>query len=149
MTDHHDAGAEIPSEPHAPRHGQGPALQFTGERCLPWLDDVQIVYEHLHRYHLAARYAEGKRVLDLGSGEGYGASILAERALHVTAVDVDAESVAHGRATYATANLDFETASALDLGASASWTRKSWRRCSRRRSRTASAGGSSSRSDRS
>ena len=93
----------------------GTRLKFTGERCLPDIDDVQVVYEHLHRYHFAASLAEGKRVLDVGSGEGYGASILAERAASVVGVDIDAASIEHSRATYVRDNLEFVAASALDL----------------------------------
>ena len=52
-------------------------IEWTGERCVPWSDEVQGIYEHLHRYHFAASLAEGKHVLDLASGEGYGSALLA------------------------------------------------------------------------
>ena len=59
--------------PRAPRR----LIEWTGERCLPWGDDLAMVYEHYHRYLFAAALAPGKRVLDLASGEGYGAALLA------------------------------------------------------------------------
>lgn len=47
-------------------------IEWTGERCVPWAKDLQVIYEHYHRYAFALRFTEGKRVLDLASGEGYG-----------------------------------------------------------------------------
>ncbi len=65
------------------RAGAPRLIEWTGERCVPWSPDVQVVYEHLHRYLWAAQLVTGKRVLDLGSGEGFGASILADNASEV------------------------------------------------------------------
>lgn len=75
-------------------------IEWTGERCVPWTGDLQVVYEHYHRYLLARPLVEGKRVLDLASGEGYGAALLAERATQVIGVEIDPASVEHiGRPT--------------------------------------------------
>jgi GT2 family glycosyltransferase/2-polyprenyl-3-methyl-5-hydroxy-6-metoxy-1,4-benzoquinol methylase/glycosyltransferase involved in cell wall biosynthesis len=91
------------------------AIEWTGERCVPWADDVQMIYEHYHRYALAARFAAGKRVLDLASGEGYGAAMLAATATEVVGVDLDEPTVRHARQTYADiGNLRFEQGSITD-----------------------------------
>jgi len=91
-------------------------IDWTGERCVPWAPDVQVVYEHLHRYLWASRIVSGRRVLDLGSGEGYGSAILAETAAHVIGVDVDAGAVEHSQLNYVgDGNLEFRLASATDL----------------------------------
>ncbi len=90
-------------------------IDWTGERCVPWAPDVQVVYEHFHRYLWAARVVGGLKVLDLGSGEGFGAAILAESAAQVVGVDVDARTVEHSRLNYAAANLEFHIGTALDL----------------------------------
>jgi O-antigen biosynthesis protein len=92
-------------------------IEWTGERCVPWAPDVQVVYEHFHRYLWAARLVGSRRVLDLGSGEGFGASILAEQAEHVLGIDVDELTVEHSRLNYAGPNLEFELGTALDLSA--------------------------------
>ena len=47
---------------------------------MPWAPDVQVVYEHYHRYLWAQPLVAGRRVLDLGSGEGFGSALLAEAA---------------------------------------------------------------------
>lgn len=90
-------------------------IEWTGERCVPWTDDLQVIYEHYHRYAFASEFADGKRVLDLASGEGYGAAMLARVAADVVGVDIDESSVEHARYTYsAVRNLRFERASITD-----------------------------------
>jgi len=95
----------------------GRLIEWTGERCVPWSDEVQGIYEHLHRYHFAASLAEGKHVLDLASGEGYGSAILARRAKSVVGLELDPTSVAHSRSAYARPDLEFVEGSMLELGA--------------------------------
>jgi SAM-dependent methyltransferase len=58
--------------------------------------------DHVARYSLAAERAAGKRVLDVGTGPGYGAVILrAAGAASVTAIDFDAATVAAAHKRYA------------------------------------------------
>ncbi len=84
---------------------------------MPWAPDVQVVYEHYHRYLWAAELVRGRRVLDLASGEGFGSAILAGSAAHVTGIDVDATTVRHSQANYEAPNLEFREGSALELEA--------------------------------
>src|SRR4051794_31288897 len=90
-------------------------IDWTGERCVPWAPDVQVVYEHYHRYLWARGLAAGVRVLDLGSGEGFGAAILAEAATEVVGIDIAPDAVAHAQANYDASNLEFRVGSATDL----------------------------------
>ena len=90
-------------------------LEWTGERCVPWIGEWQVLYEHLHRYFFAAAIDDSSRVLDLGCGEGYGSAILAEKAKHVVGVDVDARVIEHASANYPLDNLEFRQASVLEL----------------------------------
>src|SRR5262249_9615498 len=53
--------------------------------------------------------------LDLGSGEGYGAGLLAQTASAVTGLDIDERTVEHARANYP--GVDFRVGSAADLSA--------------------------------
>ena len=85
-------------------------LTFTGERFIPGVRG-EIWVEHWHRYHFAARFSAGMRVVDAACGEGYGSALLARTAASVTGVDISAEAVAHARAAYAgVPNLSFAQA---------------------------------------
>jgi SAM-dependent methyltransferase len=97
-------------------------IEATGERIVPWAQDAQVIYEHYHRYLWAQPLVAGRRVLDLGSGEGFGAALLAERAAAVTGMDIDERTVEHSRANYAAENLEFRVGSATDLSAFADGT---------------------------
>jgi O-antigen biosynthesis protein len=100
-----------------PRHVKGAPrlIDWTGERCVPWAPDVQVVYEHLHRYLWARRLVTGRRVLDLASGEGFGAAILSEEAEEVVGVELDERSVEHAQLNYEAPNLSYQQGDARDL----------------------------------
>lgn len=85
-------------------------MEFTGERFVPELEG-QIKYEHLHRYALALELAAGKSVLDIASGEGYGAALLAQVARSVVGVDIDPEAVEVSGQRYKRSNLHFSVGS--------------------------------------
>jgi SAM-dependent methyltransferase len=90
-------------------------LPFTGERFIPGTRG-EIWVEHWHRYHFAARWVAGKRVLDVACGEGYGAALLARSAAHVTGVDLSGEAIAHARGAYADlGNVEFLSASCTQI----------------------------------
>ncbi|WP_053732109.1 glycosyltransferase [Nocardia sp. NRRL S-836] len=89
-------------------------IEWTGERCVPWTEDTQVVYEHYHRYAIARDLVAGKRVLDLASGEGYGSAMLAQTAAEVVGVDIDAPSVEHARHNYGSPTLSFAVGSITD-----------------------------------
>lgn len=88
------------------------SLTYTGERYLPWSEDYQTGYEHVHRYLLACEYAKNKRVLDISCGEGYGTAMLASVARSVIGVDIDGPTVAHARQRHNRANIHFIRADA-------------------------------------
>ena len=54
-------------------------------------------------------------MLDLASGEGFGAAILAESAADVVGVEIDERTVEHARLNYGAPNLAFEVGDAHDL----------------------------------
>jgi len=81
-------------------------MEFTGERYVP-SEEGQIKYEHLHRYALSLEFVAGKAVMDIASGEGYGAHLMASVAASVTGVDVDPNAVEHSKRSYFSPNLQF------------------------------------------
>ncbi|MGB7923691.1 MAG: methyltransferase domain-containing protein [Pyrinomonadaceae bacterium] len=89
-------------------------MEFTGERFVPG-ERGQIKYEHLHRYALSMEFAAGKSVLDIASGEGYGAALLAQVAEVVTGVDIDPGSVNHAKRRYYYPNLHFSVGSCQSI----------------------------------
>jgi GT2 family glycosyltransferase/ubiquinone/menaquinone biosynthesis C-methylase UbiE len=91
---------------HRPRLQLKDHMDFTGERYVPSVEG-QLKYEHLHRYALSLGYVTGKSVLDIASGEGYGAALLASKADSVTGVDIDPQSVENAKRTYCDPKLKF------------------------------------------
>lgn len=87
-------------------------LDWTGERFVPWAKEAAVAYEHLHRYIWASSLVKDKRVLDLASGEGYGANTLADHASFVCGVDIAEDVVRHASEKYARPNLQFLKGSA-------------------------------------
>lgn len=79
------------------------------ERFEPWAPEWGAVSaDHLARYLFATRYVAGKRVLDAGTGYGYGASILAAHgAASVVGVDLDPAVVKKAQTAYRAPNLEF------------------------------------------
>ena len=88
-------------------------LEVTGERLIEGAylasrEAYAIYVMHAASYRFAQSYCQGKRVLDLGCGSGYGVGRLSTIAASVVGVDVSAEAVAFARDTYRQANNRFE-----------------------------------------
>jgi 2-polyprenyl-3-methyl-5-hydroxy-6-metoxy-1,4-benzoquinol methylase len=76
------------------------------ERAVPWGPRTLLAW-HLARYEFALPLVAHKCVLDVGSGEGYGAALLARVAKSVLAVDYAPVAVDHAAHTYVRSNLSF------------------------------------------
>src|SRR5687767_9603768 len=71
-------------------------LTFTGECMLPGQTPARVYEDHVERYHFAAKFCRGKRVLDIACGSGYGSAMLADAgATSVVGVDINADNVAY------------------------------------------------------
>ncbi len=90
-------------------------LEWTGERFIPGVGAAELAYEHFGRYLFATRLAAEREVLDIGSGEGYGAFLLARAARRVLGIDVSEVAIEHARRRYQCPNLTFQTSSATAL----------------------------------
>ena len=78
-----------------------PPLHLTGERTLPDVPEENYWFQrHLVVYEWIASRVHGRRVVDLASGEGYGAAVLARTAASVVGVDANPEAFEHARAKY-------------------------------------------------
>lgn len=68
-------------------------------------------WAHLSIYHQAIQFSRGTRVLDVGSGSGYGSAYLARHgATEVVALEGSAEAVDHSRLKYAAEAVTFRVA---------------------------------------
>ena len=86
-------------------------MRISEERYSPGAFDLCTGYEHVHRYLFAAEFVQGKKVLDLACGEGYGAAWLARSASEVIGVDICPDAVDHASAKYRGNNLSFRAGS--------------------------------------
>lgn len=93
------------------------SLTFTGERLVTHnpRERMQMVYEHLHRYHLAAELCTNKVALDIACGEGYGSHLLSQRAKKVIGVDIAPEVIRHAANKYQSPKIKFLEGSCLEL----------------------------------
>ena len=88
-----------PTQPESDAHAD--QLVLTGERTVPGIDAENYWFRrHEVAYEYILDRCEGLDVLEAGSGEGYGAAMIATRAKTVTCVDYDEQAAAHTRRRY-------------------------------------------------
>jgi len=74
---------------------------------IPEETDARFLSQHLAAYAFTRQFARGKRVLEIGFGEGYGANYLAEVAQDVTGIDAAPGNIPRAHAKYPRSNLHF------------------------------------------
>jgi SAM-dependent methyltransferase len=78
-----------------------PPLHLTGERTLPDVPEENYWYQrHLVVYQWIARHVRGRHVVDVASGEGYGANVLAQNARSVLGIEPNPDAYEHARLKY-------------------------------------------------
>ena len=83
-------------------------LKFTGEYFIPEKSPKKIEEDHVERYKFAAQFVNGKTVLDIACGVGYGSGILAEAgALRVDGVDISEDVINYAKCNYQMDNISF------------------------------------------
>jgi SAM-dependent methyltransferase len=97
-----------------PREAAADPEPFTGERMTSSVAG-QIQIEHYHRYLHASSLCVGLDVLDVASGEGYGAAQLAQVARNVVGVEYAEYTVRRARMNFRRPNLAFLRADARAL----------------------------------
>lgn len=78
------------------------SLPLDGERVVPDIaETAELFREHLARYLFATQFCEGKVVLDVACGAGYGADLLDRAgATSVVGIDISPSAVSYARARY-------------------------------------------------
>ena len=72
------------------------------ERVIPGVTDVRNLQKHIARYNLALMFCEGKDVLDLSCGTGYGTFLISQVADYVVGVDIDEQAIMYANRYYNT-----------------------------------------------
>jgi 2-polyprenyl-3-methyl-5-hydroxy-6-metoxy-1,4-benzoquinol methylase len=86
-----------------------PPLALDGERTLPDVPEENYWFRrHVAVYEWVAARVAGRRVIDMATGEGYGADLLAARAASVVGVEANPDAFEHARLRFGRANLRFE-----------------------------------------
>lgn len=92
------------------------ALQDTGERMIPGFHGRTIMYaEHMTRYIAAQELSDGKVVLDIAAGSGYGTNILAQKAKKAYGVDVSPDAIKYAQENYGAKNIEFLVGDAEEI----------------------------------
>jgi SAM-dependent methyltransferase len=102
------------SERVSPESAKSAEIWWTGERLIAGVEGDRAI-QALHRYAVACALVPGQTVLDIASGDGYGAHLLAQYASHVIGVDVSSRAVQYARASYSRANLDFRVGDCAEI----------------------------------
>jgi ubiquinone/menaquinone biosynthesis C-methylase UbiE len=97
-----------------PREAAENPEPFTGERLTASIHG-QVEVEHYHRYLYARGFCRDRDVLDVASGEGYGAAQLAQVARHVVGVEYSGPTARNASTSFPRPNLSFVQADARSL----------------------------------
>ncbi len=87
---------------------RGVSLPNDGERMVPELHRQTMAYgDHIARYESAMPFVDGKVVLDIASGSGYGSKMLSRKAKKVYGVDINTDAVKYAQENYSADNIEF------------------------------------------
>ena len=92
-------------------------ISNTGERILLEKETPLMIARHLCAYRFIKDYVQGKAVLDIGCGEGYGTHYLSGYAKNITGIDYEFAVIAYAKEKYQHPNLCFEVEDVEDLSA--------------------------------
>ncbi|MBK35703.1 MAG: hypothetical protein CME26_09275 [Gemmatimonadetes bacterium] len=94
----------------------GAEFRVGEDRVTPGDARSDIYLHHAKRYAFAAQFCEGKRVLEVGGGTGYGARILSRSADAVVSVDISPEAMGFGNRTFGTERVRRVVSDARSIG---------------------------------
>ncbi|MBI4058005.1 class I SAM-dependent methyltransferase [Candidatus Microgenomates bacterium] len=91
-------------------------MSLYGERFVPTEKTSGFYKEHIQRYRFCKPYIEGKTILDLGCGTGYGSAImLTLGAREVIGTDIDPDAIKFAKKNFKKRKLSFYIADAISL----------------------------------
>jgi ubiquinone/menaquinone biosynthesis C-methylase UbiE len=84
-------------------------------RIIPEEAPPKFYAEHLKAYEFARDFVKGKKVLEVGCGDGYGSAYLAKVAAEVTGMDYEKDVILRAKNKYSAKNLSFTDGDATRL----------------------------------
>lgn len=82
---------------------------------VPWYHK-QMYYDHIDRYNFAKKYVQGKKVLDVACGTGYGCVMLAEAgASSVVGIDNSKDTISYAKSRYSHKKVTYKVGDATQL----------------------------------
>lgn len=84
-------------------------------RIIPEEAPPKFYAEHLKAYEFARDFVKGKKVLEVGCGDGYGSAYLAKTAAQVTGLDYEKDVISQAKNKYSCKNLSFTDGDATRL----------------------------------
>jgi ubiquinone/menaquinone biosynthesis C-methylase UbiE len=91
-------------------------IDVTGEVISPDHDNITPLFmRHMAAYRFFREHVRGRKVLEIGFGEGYGTYYLSEVAKEITGIDVSHSLVEHAKSKYSRENLYFIRSDAATL----------------------------------
>ena len=70
-------------------------------------EEYLLYLRHLKAYDFALKYVQGKSVLDVGCGSGYGTALLSKFSSHAIGIDISEELIRYSRKRWKRRNLEF------------------------------------------
>ncbi len=90
-------------------------ISNTGERILLEKETPLMIARHLYAYRFVKDYVQGKAVLDIGCGEGYGTHYLSGDVKSITGIDYDPAVISYAASKYQQHNLSFKICDIKEL----------------------------------
>lgn len=84
-------------------------------RIIPEETPARFLSEHLKAYEFIKDFVKGKKVLEVGCGDGYGSAYLAKAAAEVTGMDYEKDVISRAKNKYSGKNLSFTDGDATRL----------------------------------
>ncbi len=91
-------------------------IDDTGERLIAEGNEQTLTYgEHLSRYSAVKGVVQGKTVLDIASGTGYGTKLIAQYAKKVYGIDYSEDAITYCKAHHPSTNIEYQVGDAHDI----------------------------------
>lgn len=82
-------------------------MNSTGEQFIPYVSSKRLRDEHTNRYEFVKNFCNGKVVLDIACGTGYGTHLISEVAKSIVGVDISSKAIDYAEKNFKKENIEF------------------------------------------